>query len=428
MSAFAELGWRGLVQQTTAENMGEVLGNPLTLYSGFDPSAPSLHVGNLVPLMTMSHLRRHGHQVIALVGGATGMIGDPSGKSSERQLLANDQVEENKRRVTAQIERFFASDEAAAGAPPARLVDNLDWLGGVRLLDFLREVGKHFAVNQMIQRDSVKQRFESREEGISYTEFSYMLLQAYDFLELYRRHGCKLQLGASDQWGNIVSGADLIRRVEGGTAYGLTTPLLTDSEGKKLGKSEKGAVYLDPSLTSPYAFYQFWFNRADADVGRLLRWLTARGEEDIRALEAAVGSGARVAQKALAEDLTRRVHGAAELARVIRAAEALFSGGDLRTVGGDILDEALSAAPSITVPRDRFADPGALIVDLLVEVGACPSKSDARRQLGASGIAVNGAPLATTSAEARVTANDLIDDRLLVLRRGKRNNYVIRVE
>jgi len=422
MGAFEELSWRGLVQQTTAENMGEVLSSPITVYSGFDPSAPSLHAGNLVPLMMLTHLRRAGHQVLPLIGGATGMIGDPSGKSSERQLLDTERLTENTNRLKAQVERFFAGDEG----PPVKIVDNLDWLGSVRLLDFLRDIGKHFAVNQMIQRDSVKQRFESREAGISYTEFSYMLLQAYDFHELHHRHGCRMQIGASDQWGNIVSGVDLVRRLAGATVYGLTCPLLTDSTGKKYGKSEKGAVFLDPKLTSPYAFYQFWLNSADADVGRFLRWLTVRPRAEIEAFEAALGSE-RFAQKALAEDLTRRVHGADELARVLRATEALFGGGDLRGIGGDLLDEALAAAPSITVPRSRFEGEGALVVDLLAEVGACPSKSDARRQLGAGGIAVNGVPLGTASAETRVRPTDLIDGRLLVLRRGKRNNYVIRL-
>jgi len=422
MGAFEELTWRGLVQQTTAENMGEVLATPLTMYVGCDPSAPSLHAGNLVPLMLMTHLRRAGHQVIALVGGATGMIGDPSGKSSERKLLANDEVAANTHKLRAQIEGFFANDDG----PPAKMVNNLEWLGSLSLLDFLRDVGKHFAVNQMIQRDSVKSRFESREEGISYTEFSYMLLQAYDFLELHRRYGCRLQSGASDQWGNIVSGVDLVRRLEGKTVYGLTTPLLTDASGKKYGKSEKGAVYLDPTLTSPYAFYQFWLNTEDASVGRFLRWLTVRPREEIDALAASPGAE-RHGQRALAQDLTRRVHGEAELARVLRATEALFGGGDLRGLGGDLLLEALAAAPSVTVARDRFAGDGALVVDLLAEVGACPSKSDARRQLGAGGIAVNGVALGTSSADVKVTAADLIDGRLVVLRRGKRNNYVVRV-
>ena len=397
MGAFDDFSWRGLVQQTTAEDPAQVLSKPLTVYAGFDPSAPSLHAGNLVPLMTLTHLRRHGHQILPLVGGATGMIGDPSGKTSERKLLGNELLVENTGKIKAQIEKFFATDEG----PPARIVDNLDWLGGLRLLDFLRDVGKHFAVNQMIQRDSVRQRFESREEGISYTEFSYMLLQSYDFVELYRRHGCRLQCGASDQWGNIVSGVDLVRRLEGETVHGLVTPLLTDSEGKKYGKSERGAVFLDPNLTSPYAFYQFWLNTADDNVGRFLRWLTVRGDQEIGALEGAVGSGERRAQKALAEDLTRRVHGGDELARVVRAAESLFGGGDLRAIGGDLLDEALAAAPSITVARDRFAGEGALLVDLLAEVGACPSKSDARRQITAGAIAINGVPLAGAGVGAR---------------------------
>ena len=423
MGAFEELSWRGLVQQTTAENFAEVLATPLTMYVGADPSAPSLHAGNLVPLMLMTHLRRAGHQVIALVGGATGMIGDPSGKSSERKLLGTDEVNENTRRLSAQIQKFFATDDG----PPARMVNNLEWLGSLTLLEFLRDIGKHFAVNQMIQRDSVKQRFESREEGISYTEFSYMLLQAYDFLELFRRYGCRLQSGASDQWGNIVSGVDIVRRIEGKTVYGLTTPLLTDASGKKYGKSEKGAVFLDPKLTSPYAFYQFWLNSADADVGRFLRWLTVRPRAEIEGFEASLGAE-RLGQRALAQDLTRRVHGEAELARILKANEALFGGGDLRGLGGDLLDSALGAAPSVTVPRARFEGEGALIVDLLAEVGACASKSEARRQLGAGGIAVNGIPLGTSSVETKVSAGDLIDGRLLVLRRGKRNNFVVRVE
>ncbi len=431
MGAFEDLSWRGMIAQTTAADPAAMLAAPLTIYSGFDPSAASLHVGNLVPLMALAHLRRAGHRPLPLVGGATGMVGDPSGKSSERKLLDTERVADNTGKITAQIAAFFAADDGdasgAPGAPPVTIVNNLDWLGGVRLLDFLRDVGKHFAVNQMMQRDSVKQRFESRDEGISFTEFSYMLLQAYDFYELYRRHDCRVQIGASDQWGNIVSGVDLVRRLAGDTVHGLTMPLLTDKEGRKYGKSEKGAVYLDPTLTTPYRFYQFWLQSDDADVGRNLRWLTLRSREDIEALEATVGSGARQAQHALAEDITRRIHGQRELERAQQASLALFNGGDLRALGGAILDEALDAAPSITVARDRFAGAGALLVDLLAEVGACPSKSDARRQVTAGAVAVNGTALGAASADARVPATELIDGRLVVLRRGKRNNYVIRV-
>jgi tyrosyl-tRNA synthetase len=421
-NALDDLAWRGLVQQVTAGDLKGLLGAPpVTVYSGFDPSGPSLHAGNLVPLMLLAHLRRRGHQVLPLVGGATGMIGDPSGKSSERNLLDADRVRDNTDKITAQIAGFFATDDG----PPARIVNNLTWLGGVRLLDFLRDVGKHFAVGQMIQRDSVRARLEEREEGISYTEFSYMLLQAYDFYELNRRHGCRLQVGASDQWGNIVSGVDLVRRLAGETVFGLTSSLLTNSEGKKYGKSEKGAVFLDGKLTSPYEFYQFWLNTADADVGRFLRWLTFRGAEEIAALEQAAGAERR-GQRALAEDLTRRVHGESALAEILRANEALFGGGELRAVGGAVLEVALAAAPSITVPRARFEGEGVLLVDLLVEVGACPSKSDARRQVATGAVSVNGAP-ATKAIETRLTVADLIDGRLVVLRRGKRNNFVVRV-
>src|SRR5262249_16084657 len=257
-------------------------------------------------------------------------------------------------------------------------------------------------------------------------EFSYMLLQAYDFHELNRRHGCKMQVGGSDQWGNIVSGVDLVRRLSGDTVYGLTAPLLTDSTGKKYAKSEKGPVFLHAGLPAPCDFYQLRFNSADADGGRFLRWLTLRGKEEIEALEASVGAERR-AQRALAEDLTRRVHGAEALAEVERSLSALFGGGDLRALSGAILESALGAAPSITVDRTRFEGAGALIRDLLAEVGACASKSEARRQLASGAIAVNGVPLGNASADARVTSRDLIDGRLVVLRRGKRNNYVIRV-
>lgn len=425
MNLHEELTWRGLVHQSTAaEALPDVLREPLTMYVGFDPSAPSLHVGSLMPLTGMAHFRRHGHQVIALVGGATGMIGDPSGKTSERKLLSGEEVAENSRRLAAQMQRFF--EAGGDEGPPVRAVDNLDWFRGMGVLEFLRDTGKHFAVNQMIQRDSVRARFESREEGISYTEFSYMLLQAYDFLELYRRHGCRLQCGASDQWGNIVSGVDLVRRVAGGSVHGLTMPLVTDAEGKKFGKTEKGAVYLDPKLTSPYAFYQFWLKTSDADAGRFLRWFTFLGQEEIAALEATLGSGERPAQKALAAYLTRRVHGDTELQRAVRASEALWSG-DIAGLDVDVLDEALGAAPSVTVPMARFEGEGALVVDLLVEVGACASKSDARRQLQSGGVSLNGHPLPGTDVNLRLGRNKLFGEKFLVLRRGKRNYFVVRV-
>jgi tyrosyl-tRNA synthetase len=421
---FEELNVRGFVHQSTSPELGEVLARgPVTMYIGFDPSARSLHAGSLIPLTMMAHFRRYGHRVIALIGGATGMIGDPSGKSNERALLDVGAVEAHGAAFRQQMERIFAQDEG----PPVTFVNNIDWCGPLRLLDFLRDTGKHFSVNQMIQRDSVRTRFEEREAGISYTEFSYMLLQAYDFLELKRRHGCTLQCGASDQWGNIVSGVDLIRRVTGETAYGLTAPLLTNSEGKKYGKTEKGAVFLDPELTSPYAFYQFWFNTADADVVRFLRLFTFLSQEELGALEAKVGSGERAAQKVLAREITRRVHGEAETEKAIRASEALF-GGDVRGLPVSLLEQVFAEVPSLSVERSRFEGEGASLLSLLVEVGACPSKSDARRQLGQGGIAVNGVALRAegSSAEPRLGADALMEGRLLVLRRGKRNHYVVR--
>ena len=293
------------------------------------------------------------------------------------------------------------------------------------VLAFLRDVGKHFAVNQMIQRDSVKARFETREAGISFTEFSYMLLQGYDFLELHRRYGCRLQLGASDQWGNIVSGADLVRRLDGGGAHGLTLPLMTDSEGKKYGKTEKGAVSLDPALTSPYDFYQFWLNTKDADVGRFLRWLTFLPRAEIESLEANPPE-TRAAQQALAAELTRRVHGDEELRRARDAAASLFSG-NIAELPVELAEQSLAGAPSITVPLARLEGEGALVVDLLTEVGACPSKSDARRQVAAGGISINGKPLASTDPGVRARAADLLGGRFLVLQRGKKHKFVVRV-
>jgi len=414
MGLVDDLTWRGLIHQTTAENLREALAAPVTMYVGFDPSAASLHVGSLMPLTGMAHFRRHGHRVIALVGGATGMIGDPSGKTSERKLLSADEVAANARKLEAQMRAFFAADDG----PEVLFANNLDWFGSMGLLAFLRDVGKHFSVNQMIARDSVKARFEAREAGISFTEFSYMLLQGYDFLELARRHGCTFQCGASDQWGNIVSGVDLVRRIDGKAVQGLTLPLVTDSQGRKYGKTEKGAVYLDPALTSPYDFYQFWFNTADADVGRFLRWLTFLPREEIDALEASPGAE-RHAQRALAAELTRRVHGEAALREAIDAAGALFGGGSSA--------DALSQAPGITVPASRFDGDGALVVDLLVEVGACNSKSDARRQLAAGAISINDRSLGPVGPEVRARASDLVDGKLLVLQKGKKHKFVVRV-
>jgi tyrosyl-tRNA synthetase len=425
MRLLDELEWRGLVHQKTADDLGDRLeAQKITLYNGFDPTGPSLHVGHLLPIVLLRHFQRAGHRVIALTGGATGLIGDPSGKSSERNLLDRGQVEENACRIGSQLLRLL--DDPAN--PPVH-ADNIEWLGPMGLLEFLRDVGKHFSINAMIAKDSVRLRLDREGDGISFTEFSYGLLQARDFLELHRRHDCILQCGGSDQWGNIVGGVDLIRRL-GGRAFGLTVPLLTDAEGNKFGKTEQGtSCFLDPALTSPYQFYQFWINAADDDAVRLMKLFTFFERERIAELEATVGSPARDAQKALAYDVTRFVHGAAEADKAVAASAVLF-GGDIDGVPVATLREIFADVPSITLASARLNGAGASLIDLLVEVGACASKSDARRQIGQGAIRLNGHPVdvGADNADPKVTRDAFLDQSVLVIRRGKRNNYLIKLE
>ncbi|HZZ81716.1 MAG TPA: tyrosine--tRNA ligase [Gemmataceae bacterium] len=419
MNVFHELHWRGLVHQATADDLAARFDQEkMPMYIGFDPTATSLHAGSLIPLMALRHFKRCGHQVIVLIGGATGLIGDPSGKSEERVLETADTVRMRGLAMQAQIEKFLSAEEG----PPPKFVNNIDWLGEFKLLEFLRDIGKHFSVNEMINKDSVKKRFEKEGVGISYTEFSYMLLQGTDFLELYRRHGCKVQCGASDQWGNIIEGIELIRRIDRGQAYGLTMPLLTNSEGKKMGKSEKGAIWLDPQQTSPYAFYQFWFNMADADVVRFLRWFTFLDEPTIKELEQKVGTGERIAQKALAQEITTLVHGKAEYDNAKRASEALFSG-DIASLPVALLKQLASDVPSITLTAAELGDGMMPLIDLLVKTQACSSKADARRQLVQKGVRVNGKQPAGENPS--VTRSDFLEGEVLVLQRGKRNNYLV---
>jgi tyrosyl-tRNA synthetase len=418
MNVFHELHWRGLVHQATADDLATRLEQEkMPMYIGFDPTATSLHAGSLIPLMALRHFKRCGHQVIVLIGGATGLIGDPSGKSEERVLETLDTVKMRGQAMQRQIEGFLS-----AGAGPApKFVNNIDWLGEFKLLDFLRDIGKHFSVNEMVRKDSVKKRFDKEGAGISYTEFTYMLLQGTDFLELYRRHGCKIQCGASDQWGNICEGIELIRRIDRGQAYGLTMPLLTNSEGKKMGKSEKGAVWLDPQQTSPYAFYQFWFNQEDADIARFLRWFTLLDEPAIKDIEPKIGTGERVAQKTLAQEITTLVHGKAEMENAKKASEALFSG-DIASLPVALLKQVAKDVPSITLTPQELAN-GLPLIDLLVKTGACSSKADARRQLGQKGVRLNGKQPA--GENLTVSASDFLDGEVLVLQRGKRNNYLV---
>jgi tyrosyl-tRNA synthetase len=419
-----ELTWRGLIAHSTdLDDLRKALdAGPLTFYGGFDPTAPGLHIGNLVLLLTMRRFQLAGHRPIGLVGGATGLIGDPSGKSAERVLNPLDVVAGWVDRIRSEISRFLDFDPGPAGA---LLVSNLDWTGELSALEFLRDVGKHFPVNQMLARESVRARLEAG--GISYTEFSYQILQANDFLELHRRHGCALQLGGSDQWGNLVSGVDLTRRVTGDSVHALATPLITKPDGTKYGKTEGGAVWLSPELMSPYAFYQFWFNRTDAEVPGLLRVFTFRSRNEIEELEADLRDrpAARGAQRVLADDLTTLVHGADECARVIAASRALFGQGDLAELDEKTLAAALAEVPSATVSAAVQAAPGGggtaglpKIVDLMTEAGITPSKSAARRAVAEGGAYLNNVKV--TDPDAAPQPADLLHGRFLVLRRGKR--------
>jgi tyrosyl-tRNA synthetase len=407
-----ELEWRDVIAQTTdIDALRKALADgPITVYAGFDPTAPSLHVGNLATLLILTRFQRAGHRPIGLVGGATGLIGDPSGRSTERALNSSEVVEEWVSRIRVQVEKFLSFEE---GPTAASLVSNLDWTGNLSAIDFLRDIGKHFPVNRMLARESVSARLAG--EGLSYTEFSYQILQANDYLELYRRHGCTLQLGGSDQWGNITAGVDLIRRVEGAHVHALTGKLITKADGTKFGKTAGGAIWLDPALTSPYAFYQYWLNSDDRDVIRFLKVFTFRSREEIEELEKAVSErpAAREAQRALADDLTSLVHGEDELGRVIAASRALFGQGSLAELDARTLEAALAEVPKATVPSL-----GAPFIDLLAESGLVESKSAARRAVKEGGAYLNNVKI--TDEEYAPAPEDLLHGRFLVLRRGKK--------
>jgi tyrosyl-tRNA synthetase len=410
-----ELSWRGLLALSTdLDELRAALGSgQVTFYGGFDPTAPGLHIGNLVLLLTMRRLQLAGHRPIGLVGGATGLIGDPSGKSEERVLNPRETVAAWVERIRGEVARFL---DFGAGPAGAVLVSNLDWTEQLSALDFLRDIGKHFPVNRMLARESVKARLEAG--GISYTEFSYQILQAYDYLELYRRHGCTLQLGGSDQWGNLVAGVDLIKRAEGAAVHALATPLITRPDGTKYGKTEGGAIWLSPDLMSPYAFYQFWINRTDAEAGGLLRVFTFRSREEIEELERQVREkpAARAAQHVLAEDVTTLVHGADECAKAVAASRALFGQGELAELDEPTLAAALAEVPSMTVQPTMSGLP--TVVDLMTGTGIVESKSAARRAIAAGGAYLNNRKV--LNEEAEPDRADLLHGRFLVVRRGKR--------
>jgi tyrosyl-tRNA synthetase len=408
-----ELSWRGLIQDITDEHAlrRDLDAGPVTLYCGFDPTAPSLHAGNLVPLLTLRRFQQAGHRPIVLAGGATGMIGDPN-DSAERTLRSSDVVADWAARIRGQLERFV---DFGDGPTAALVVNNQDWTASLSVIDFLRDVGKHFSVNVMLNRETVRRRLAG--DGISFTEFSYLLLQSNDYLELFRRHGCRLQIGGSDQWGNILGGVDLIRRVTGERVHAMTTPLVTDTEGRKFGKSTGGGnLWLDPELTTPYAWYQYFVNVGDDDVITYLRLFTVltRDEIDELARLTAERPGARTAQRRLAEELTTLVHGAAETQRVIAASNALFGRGRLQELDEAMLAAAMAEAPTGQVQLTEQPT----IVDLLVAAGLVASRGAARRAVNEGGAYVNNTKI--TDETWRPTVTDLLPGRWLVLRRGKR--------
>ncbi len=417
---YEELQWRGVLYAAT-EGTQEILASKKVVgYIGFDPSAASLHVGSLLPIMTLVHMQRHGHTPIAVLGGGTGLIGDPSGKTQERPLLGKDQIEENIQGIRKQLSKFLDFD---AKNNPAILVNNADWLASISMLDFLRDIGKYFTVNYMLAKESVESRLEG---GMSFTEFNYMLLQAYDFLTLYKRYRCVLQMGGSDQWGNITSGIDLIRRLIRGKAYGLVTPLLQTSSGLKFGKTGSGTVWLDPNLSSPYHFYQFWLNTSDKEVISYLKYFTLLSEAEIEGIADTLARSPekREAQKILASEITRMVHGEEELAKAERATTALF-GREIEDLSAhDVLD-IFSDTPSTNLSAAQFDEEGILLSNLVQECGLVSSKGAARRLIKEGGLYVNNRRV--TDEYYKLSLDESIDRQFFVLRKGAKKYHLLRV-
>ncbi len=416
MSYLDEMKWRGLIQQVSDERLGEMMsGEKFTLYSGFDPTASSFHVGNLMPLLALRRAAEHGHTPVLLVGGATGMIGDPSGKADERKLLSAEVIETNLAGLRQQAARLV---------PGATIVNNGDWFRGLSYLDFLRDVGKHFTVNMMMGKESVRARLEDCESGISYTEFSYMLIQAYDFLHLHDANGCKLQIGGSEQWGNITAGIELIRRKRGKEAYALTLPLILDSSGKKFGKSEKGAVWLDPALTSCFDFYQYFFRVADADVGKMLRFLTLLARQTIEEIEEQVKTAPekREGQDRLAYEVTKLVHGEEQARWAQRAAAAVYGRPESKEIEGEA-NVTFFSGPTYDVSTATIAA-GYLLVDALAASGLCKSKSEAKREIVGGGIYVNGVRVQTI--DHKLSPDD-VQLGSIRLSRGKKNRLALKL-
>ena len=426
MDFVSELQWRGMIHDIMP-GTEELLKREMTAgYIGFDPTADSLHIGHLVQIMTLVHFQQSGHKPIALVGGATGMVGDPSGKSKERNLLSREIIEYNLTCVKAQLGKFLDFD---CGSRSAEMVNNYDWFREYNFLDFIRDVGKHITVNYMLSKDSVQQRLES---GMSFTEFSYQLVQGFDFYYLYKHKNCRLQLGGSDQWGNILTGTELIRRMDGGEAFAITTPLIKKADGTKFGKTEEGAVWLDPVRTSPYKFYQYWINSSDEDAPNYLRIFTLKGREEVEALEAEhlLAPHLRILQKALAEDITTRVHGSAELDKALAASKILFGQSTAEELNS--IEEATLLAVFDGVPRIKISEPeyrsAASVVDFLSETTRgeiFPSKGEVRRTIQGGGLSINKQKV--LSAEIRPDF-DLLRDKYILVQKGKKNYYLVQVE
>jgi tyrosyl-tRNA synthetase len=421
-NAFEELKWRDLVYDYVDGVQDLLARREVTIYNGFDATADSLHVGHLVPLIALARLQRFGHHPIALAGGGTSMIGDPSGKTSERQLLTVDEIESNVEAIKNQLAQFL---DFETRTNPARVRNNANWLMSLNLVEFLRDTGKHFTVNYMIAKDSVKSRLE-REDGISFTEFSYMLLQSYDFLFLHNQEGCDMQTGGSDQWGNITAGVELIRRVRGDSVYGLVYPLITKADGTKFGKTETGTVWLAAERTSPYRFYQFWLNADDRDVVKYLKFFTFLDQGTIADLEHAVSERPeqRQAQYRLAQEMTRLVHGQTALERAEQASQALF-GGEIGGLSAEDIQDIFAEVPSSDLPKAQLEGQALNIVDLLTSSGVASSKGDARRTISAGGIYLNNRRV--DDADQIISLADAIEGRFLVMRKGRKNYHLIKI-
>jgi len=423
MNIFDEFEWRGMVFDSS-DGLQEILGKQkLSAYIGFDPSASSLHVGSLLPVMGLVRLQKYGHTPIAVVGGGTGMIGDPSGKTEERQLLSKDRIQQNLEGIKDQLSRFI---DFGAKKNPAIIVNNADWLLELNFVEFLREIGKHFTINNMIAKESVKRRLD-QEDGLSFTEFSYMLLQAYDYLMLYDSHKCTLQMGGSDQWGNILAGMDLIRKLRGGKAHALVFPLVTTASGVKFGKTESGTIWLDPKLTTPYRFYQFWLNTSDGDVINYLKLFTLLSKEQILAQDDSLQKEPqnRFPHKRLAEEMTRMVHGETELEKAQKATRILF-GEEVEGVGVKELSEIFTDVPSSNLLESELQGNGISLVDLLKKSGFADSKGQAQRLIQGGGVYINNRQ--EKDIERKILLVDTIDQRLLILRKGKKSYHIFKLQ